>query len=893
MEEELFLKETPRQLVRPPIVSEVKNYSPEEIHLYVVTLKNHEDLEDFYNDMETLGGTRYVPDREVECATRRSISRNTHYMLSELEAIELRKDPRVIAVEVPPEEQGIHRVLHWSQTGNYVKRVAPPQNTDLNWALYDCTNNITLGWGSDGTQTINGVVTTKSDGEHVDVVIVDETIDPTHPEFTVNSDGSGGSRVVQVNWNTYLSFVDSLDNDNITIPTGEYLYQLSYNTSLRRNDGANSGAGTVVTTQYAQGSHGAHVAGTVAGNTQGWARKANIYNLHFNGGTDATGFTGGAVNISNANYGLLMYDYLRAFHRYKPVNPATGRKNPTVTNHSYGYSITLNITAVSRITYNGVNYTGPFTSNQLRNYGLFTYTSGSTTFVEFPVRVASVDADIEDAITDGVIVVGAAGNEGTASITDVTHPHYNDTIWYNSNATSFQYRRGSSPSASTGVITVGNITSVVPVQNVYINGNKQTATKIYKNNSSNTGQNIDMWAPGTYIVSAVNRDCENFDFVVGTNAVADSRNPNYRLASWIGTSMAAPQVAGVVACFAQSYPRINNAFSMEVMKRHADTRVWSEEPRIYDVTASGNTAYTITQFALNSSTSLGNNPAITAYVGSTLYFNILTTGHPFYLIRTPGGGIGSGNLITGVVNQGAQSGQVILDTSKLDAGTYGYVCGNHSAMAGTITLNHYQLNNNFFGEGATSNFLRYADQRSNSGWLFPRQREVLRKNTGVLFPRRNNLFTSPPVAISMTLTSTTFTNNSALPTRCRYNLFGCGGSNTSPQLSWSVNSFGSITRWRLRCIDPQGGNWVHWSVDNIPVTTLSIPENGDWPPGTVVNNGDWVIALGTPQRSNGWGGACPGAGSGLHNYTFTVTGFDALGNAVAGASATIVGTLIG
>ena len=62
---------------------------------YIVTRHNREDLEDFYNDMETPGGDLYIPDRAVDLELRRPISRNTHYMLTEEEAQTLREDPRV------------------------------------------------------------------------------------------------------------------------------------------------------------------------------------------------------------------------------------------------------------------------------------------------------------------------------------------------------------------------------------------------------------------------------------------------------------------------------------------------------------------------------------------------------------------------------------------------------------------------------------------------------------------------------------------------------------------------------------------------------------------------------------------------------------------------------
>ena len=62
---------------------------------YIVTCRSYEDLENLYDDMETPGGSLYIPDRAVDLVHRRAISRNTHYMLTEEEAVEIRNDERV------------------------------------------------------------------------------------------------------------------------------------------------------------------------------------------------------------------------------------------------------------------------------------------------------------------------------------------------------------------------------------------------------------------------------------------------------------------------------------------------------------------------------------------------------------------------------------------------------------------------------------------------------------------------------------------------------------------------------------------------------------------------------------------------------------------------------
>ena len=58
--------------------------------IYVVTLHKHEDLDSFYTEMT---------DKGFRLNMKRPISRNTHYWMTEEQAIELRKDSRVWDVQ--------------------------------------------------------------------------------------------------------------------------------------------------------------------------------------------------------------------------------------------------------------------------------------------------------------------------------------------------------------------------------------------------------------------------------------------------------------------------------------------------------------------------------------------------------------------------------------------------------------------------------------------------------------------------------------------------------------------------------------------------------------------------------------------------------------------------
>ena len=131
---------------------------------------------------------------------------------------------------------------------------------------------------------------------------------PNHPEAAVNDDGTGGSRVVELDWNTYTAEVGgSL--------TGSYPYV--YN---------------LVNTNNSQVQHGASCATQIGGNRQGHAPGCNLYSIW--------PYTSGTIGLP-ANFSNELYDYIRAFHRNKPINPDTGCKNPTICNASIGYSYTL------------------------------------------------------------------------------------------------------------------------------------------------------------------------------------------------------------------------------------------------------------------------------------------------------------------------------------------------------------------------------------------------------------------------------------------------------------------------------------------------------------------------------------------------------------------------
>ena len=79
--------------------------------------------------------------------------------------------------------------------------------------------------------------------------------------------------------------------------------------------------------------HGTCCAGLAAGKYMGLAFEANIWNMP-------------AIS-DNVGMGIeASYDLMKIWHRNKPTNAETGRKNPTVVNGSWGYQADLSLQIV-------------------------------------------------------------------------------------------------------------------------------------------------------------------------------------------------------------------------------------------------------------------------------------------------------------------------------------------------------------------------------------------------------------------------------------------------------------------------------------------------------------------------------------------------------------------
>ncbi|NDB61374.1 hypothetical protein EB001_23485, partial [bacterium] len=156
----------------------------------------------------------------------------------------------------------------------------------------------------------------------------------------------------------------------------------------------------------------------------------------------------------------------------------------------------------------------------------------------YDIPVLEIDTDIADAINDGIIVISAAGNSSRylANSSDI---NYNNKINRYNNTPVYYHRRSSPGTNST--LVVGALDGLAT------GGGRQILRPAL---FSNKGSGIDIWAPGTNIISSVNsKNANTFD---------DGRNSNFALGVLSGTSMACPQVVGILACAMSADSSINS-----------------------------------------------------------------------------------------------------------------------------------------------------------------------------------------------------------------------------------------------------------------------------------------------------------------------------------------------
>lgn len=454
---------------------------------YIITVKDPSYWDTgLWNELTTNGlGDNYIPSRPIDVLNERPFNEwCAHFSLTEEEADLIRKDPRIQAVELQADLQDdVKKKFSGTRTALYDKSNTTT-NTMKNWGLLRCINTSNPFSATTG---VTGNYNFNLDGTGVDIIVMDSGVEASHPEFAVNADGTGGSRVVDFNWAS-LGVPGTPSSASI----GGYLGD---------SDG-----------------HGSNCASIAAGNTCGWAAGAAIYSIRIFSGNDiVTGASLGEINSDIA------FDLVRAFHLAKI---AAGNTRPTICTNSWGYYASyagMTFTVWRGTTYN--NTTPNSTYGQVYTF--------------HPYNLTYVDTSVNNAAAVGVIMVGSAGND-YHKIDVPGGIDYNNYYRYVSGAFSedVYYHRGSSPTSASSMINVGAVDNTTVEQ---------------KPDFSETGPGVMVYAPGGMIMGAY----ANASYV--TPAVPDPRNPNRYLNKLTGTSQAAPQVTGVLACLLQARPSLTIA----------------------------------------------------------------------------------------------------------------------------------------------------------------------------------------------------------------------------------------------------------------------------------------------------------------------------------------------
>ena len=131
-----------------------------------------------------------------------------------------------------------------------------------------------------------------------------------------------------------------------------------------------------------------------------------------------------------------------------------------------------------------------------------------------------------------------------------------------------------------------------------------------------------------------------------------------------------------------------------------------------------------------------------------------------------------------------------------------------------------------------------------------------------------------PPAASFSLTSSDLREGEKLAVPQVSGIFGAGGQDTSPQLSWSGFPSGTQSFVVTMC-DPEAptvtGFW-HWAVVNIPVDVTELPAGAGDESGSALPAG--AFQLPNDARMARYCGAGPPPGHGRHRYIFAVLALD-------------------
>ena len=552
------------ELGRVIVIDEIPNDTPQ---AYTVCVKDPNDWEEMHDYIINENEIDGIPNRRITCISSMSCStKRSVYEMSNDEADVLRNHSKVEWVEkssmhnpvVLEQRKYDEEFDRHSLTNRYKQNIVnrrasgdptPVDNSLLNFTQWGLLRHQSKTNVFETNTTVDSDIQYSLTGKNVDVVIMDTSVRWDHPEFL----NSGVDTFVDKN--------STRVRDILIHGASEYGIDWSSEGLVAPGSGSLSNyyeakalGSSIPSNRY----HGSHVAGIAAGNQFGAAFEANIWSIACVDRSSDLGW-------SEPSDG---FDYIKVWHKNKPINPETGRKNPTIVNCSWGHRQFVRKDTSSAATFRGNTYNSTDYQNHVPAIYYMDYlTSFGIQYYEFTTKKttgqATMDEILDDPDCNNIIFICAAGNSGNGNGKQdiLSGPDYNNQFtsgfYYSSGYDNYYCRPGTPAIGHNGLtdapISVGSLDSTVVTSS--------GITSERKSNFSNTGPHIDVWAAGSNILSPNN------------SGWYDPRNFSFFIQYLGGTSMAAPNVTGVVSLFLESKPNATRVDVRHWLEKHGTVSV--------------------------------------------------------------------------------------------------------------------------------------------------------------------------------------------------------------------------------------------------------------------------------------------------------------------------------
>ena len=520
----------------------VTNDTPQE---FTVCVKNESDWTEIHNYIINENEIDNIPNRKISCTSDMNFSpKRSVYSMSVNEANILRNHSKVEWVEQSSmynpvvleqrkydEEFDRHtdidrfKINCRNIRADKLSAIDPGSTLDYTqWGIYrhqSTTNNF-------GTSTIVNADSQYSlTGKNVDIVIMDTGVRWDHPDFLKSGVSSFSTKA------------DTRVRDILIHGAEEYGINWAAQGLTAPGSGSLSNytvANVLESSTFGGSWHGSHVAGTAAGNQFGVAFEANIWTIACVDRSD--------VGWSEPSDG---FDYIKVWHKNKPINPETGLRNPTVVNCSWGHRQFFRHDLSYNVTFRGSSYTNTQVDADPTNVPAVYYLRANGIYYrEFTTKKTTGQTEADELVNDSdcqnVVLVCAMGNtEGKNEVkngTDYNNEFTSGTFYYGSLPNGYDpyYTRSGTPA----ITREGEEDAAIKVGS--LDSNRQSGSQERNSDFSTKGPTLDIWAAGTRILSPFN------------SGYQDPRNTSYYIEYLQGTSMATPNVSGVIALHLESTP---------------------------------------------------------------------------------------------------------------------------------------------------------------------------------------------------------------------------------------------------------------------------------------------------------------------------------------------------